>query len=186
VSEPSDRLTNLVGVLSLALGDRVRDATETEAGYRAAAPAALVALHEFLGHGTMDQLRRAVGLSPSGAVRLVDRLVRQGYVKRLPGSDGRSVALVLTAPGRAAARRVRAARSEELRRVLATLPAADLASLTSITEHLLGAITRERLADRDQGHDPSGGWLCRLCDFDACGRQDGTCPVASSTQEHER
>src|SRR5579859_6520807 len=186
MSEPSHRLTNLVGALSLALSDRVRDATETEAGFRAAAPAALVALHEFLGHGTMDQLRRAVGLSPSGAVRLVDRLVQQGYVERLPGSDGRSVALVLTAQGRAAARRVRAARSEALKRVLVALPPADLNSLTSIAEKLLGAITRERLADRDQGHDPSGGWLCRLCDFDACGRQDGACPAAASAQDRGR
>jgi hypothetical protein len=52
--------------------------------------------------------------------------------------------------------------------------------LTNITEKLLGAITAQRLADRDQGHDPSGGWLCRLCDLDACGRDHGICPAAAA------
>jgi hypothetical protein len=45
---------------------------------------------------------------------------------------------------------------------------------------LLGAITTQRLAERERGHDPSGGWLCRLCDVDACGRDHGMCPSATS------
>lgn len=185
MSESTDRrLTNLVGALALALSDRMRDATETAAGHGAAAPSALVALHEFLGHGSMDQLRRAIGLTPSGAVRLVDRLVQHGYAERQPGSDGRSVALVLTTRGEAAARHVLAARSAALESVLLELSPAETTSLTTITEKLLAAITRERLADREDGRDPSGGWLCRLCDFDACGRQHGACPAAASAQAH--
>jgi MarR family transcriptional repressor of emrRAB len=39
-----------------------------------AAPAALVALHEFLCGASIDQLRQVVGLTPSGAVRLIDKL----------------------------------------------------------------------------------------------------------------
>ena len=126
----------------------------------------------------MDDLRRAVGLTPSGAVRLVDRLVAAGLVERRPGHDGRSVALVLTASGRRTARRVLAARAEALDRVLTELSQADRASLTRIAEKLLAALTRDRLAERQHGHEPSGGWLCRLCDFEACGREHGACPAA--------
>jgi DNA-binding MarR family transcriptional regulator len=161
----------------------MRDATEEAARQSATAPSALVALHEFLGHGTMDQLRRAVGLTPSGAVRLVDRLVQVGLVERRPGPDARSVALVLTPAGQTAARRALAARSAALDSLLVGLSATERAALTKITEKLLGAITTERLANRDQGQDPSGGWLCRLCDFDACGRAQGKCPAVAAARQ---
>jgi MarR family transcriptional repressor of emrRAB len=91
-----DRTTNLFGALMLVAGDEIRRATEIAANHTDAAPAALVALHEFLGGRSIDDLRNAVGLTPSGAVRLVDRLVSAGYVERRPGSDRRAVALVLT------------------------------------------------------------------------------------------
>jgi MarR family transcriptional repressor of emrRAB len=178
------RLSNIVGALTLALTDQMRDAAETAAGQSGAAPAALVALHEFLDHGTMDQLRRAIGLTPSGAVRLVDRLVDLGYVVRRPGPDGRSVALVLTSPGMKAAQRILTARSGVLEGLLLGLSDTERTSLNDIAESLLAAITTQRLANRDQGHDPSGGWLCRLCDFDACGYDRGTCPTAATADAY--
>jgi MarR family transcriptional regulator, negative regulator of the multidrug operon emrRAB len=188
VSEARDpRLANLVGALSLGLADRQRDATERAAGHSAAAPAALVALYEFLGGGSMDQLRRAVGLTPSGAVRLVDRLVAEGDVQRRPGHDGRSVSLVLTAKGRRAARRVLAARSEAMDGVLDHLTDEERASLGPIVERMLGVVTLARLADREGGREPVDGWLCRLCDFEACQRDRGACPVAgaASSRAHQ-
>jgi MarR family transcriptional regulator, negative regulator of the multidrug operon emrRAB len=177
-----DRLTNLAGALALAVTDRMRNATEAAAEHGAAAPAALVSLHEFLGRGSMEQLARAVGLSHSGAVRLVDRLALNGYVERRPCSDGRQVALVLTGRGHAAARRVLAARSAALKSVLGGLSPAERRSLTEIADKLIRSITRERLEERAQGRVPTGGWLCRLCDFEDCGRPDGACPAASTTQ----
>jgi DNA-binding MarR family transcriptional regulator len=187
VSGSSDpRLANLVGALALALADQVRDATEVVTGQGGAAPAALVALHEFLAHGTMDQLRLAIGLTPSGAVRLVDRLVASGYVERQPGPSERSVALVLTADGRKAARRALVARSDAIDGVLRELSDGQRTSLHEITETLLGAITKQRLADRERHHTPSGGWLCRLCDLGACGRDDGRCPTALAADAYGR
>jgi DNA-binding MarR family transcriptional regulator len=181
-SKPRDpvepRLTNLMGALTLALGDRLRDATETAAAHAAAAPAALVALSEFLDGGTMDDLRNVVGLTPSGAVRLVDRLAGAGYVVRRPGDDARTVAIVLTAAGRRAAKRTLDARSAAISSVLADLPTTDRKALERIAERLLTAITKARLSARDAGGEPSGGWLCRLCDLDACGREQGRCPTA--------
>ena len=70
------RQANLLATLAMGLNDRIRDAEETAAGHGSAAPAALVALHEFLGGASIDRLRQVVGLTPSGAVRLIDKLER--------------------------------------------------------------------------------------------------------------
>ena len=172
------RDANLLGALSLAVVDRVRTATDNAAGHRAAAPAALVALQQFAGGGSMDELRKVLGLTPSGAVRLVDRLEADGYVERRAGADGRSLALALTPAGRRVARRVLHARGDALDDVLAPLSRAERATLTRINEKLLRGITRQRLAARGRGELPTGGWLCRLCDHGACGRARGACPAA--------
>lgn len=167
----------LLAVLALGINDRIRHAENMAAGHGAAAPAALVALHEFLGGATMDQLRQVVGLTPSGAVRLVDKLAQAGLMRRGPGPDGRSVAVTLTRRGTAAAERVLTARRKAAETVLAGLGPDELESLTPLLERLLQELTRSRLAERGSGRIPAGGWLCRLCDFTACHRREGGCPV---------
>jgi DNA-binding MarR family transcriptional regulator len=180
LSERYPRLANLVGALTLALSDTMRDATESAADQTAAGPSTLIALSEFLDHPTVDEVRRVVGLTHSGGVRLVDRLEAQGYIARRPGRDARSVSLVLTAKGRRAAERVRIARASAFDSVLAVLTHDEQRSLASLTEKLLAAITEQRLRDRARDRLPPGGWLCRLCDFEACGRPRGDCPVAAA------
>ena len=56
------------------MNDQIRSAEEAAARHGSSAPAALGALHEFLGGASVDELRQVVGLSPSGAVRLIDKL----------------------------------------------------------------------------------------------------------------
>jgi MarR family transcriptional repressor of emrRAB len=175
-----DRAVNLLGALSLAVADHMGRAVAEAAGARSAAPAALVALDGFLDGGSMDHLRRVVGLTSSGAVRLVDRLQSDGYVERRPGIDGRSVALRLTARGREAAGEVRHARADAVGRVLSTLSDDERRTLTLLLERMLGEVTLQRLADRTVGDGPADGWLCRLCDLAACGRDAGTCPAANA------
>src|SRR5262249_57478847 len=67
--------------------------------------AALCALLHFLDRPSVDRLRQVLGLTSSGTVRLVDKLAETGYVGREPGTDGRSVSIVLTEQGRRAAQR---------------------------------------------------------------------------------
>jgi DNA-binding MarR family transcriptional regulator len=182
--EPSTELRQgqLLAVLALGINDRVRHAEERAAGHGAAAPAALVALHEFLGGATMDQLRQVVGLTPSGAVRLVDKLAEAGLVRRGPGPDGRSVAVTLTRRGTVAAERVLTARRQAAETVLAGLKPEELDALTPLLERLIQELTRSRLSERGSGRVPTGGWLCRLCDFAACRRYEGGCPVGQVGQ----
>src|SRR3954469_13178902 len=84
------------GALVLAVGDRVRESIEAVAGQGAAGPAALAARDGLAGGGSIDSLRRILGITHSGAVRLVDRLAAAGLVERRIGADARAVSIHLT------------------------------------------------------------------------------------------
>ena len=113
-------------------------------------------------------------------MRLIDALVSDGHVARRPRpGDRRAVAVRLTASGRAAARRVARARAEAVRGTLGGLSEAQSRSLTAMAERLTADLTALRLEERAVGTQPAGGWLCRLCDFEACGRPEGRCPAAA-------
>ena len=98
------RAANLAGSGALAIADRMRTAVAEAAGLEGSGPAALVALHLYAEGEGVDTLARALRLSHSGAVRLVDQLVERGLVRRARSDrDRRAVALHLTAAGRRAA-----------------------------------------------------------------------------------
>jgi MarR family transcriptional regulator, negative regulator of the multidrug operon emrRAB len=184
VSDRDDRrLVNLIGALSLAVADSMTDATDAAADLTDAGPAALVVLHETGPGRSIDQLRQLVGLTHSGAVRLVDRLVSAGYVERGAGPDLRTVGLRLTRRGTAAALRIRTARAEVISAALDGLAGSDRDSLEGLCDALVANLTRQRLAARAQGETPPGGALCRLCDFTACGRPAGRCPAARTARD---
>jgi DNA-binding MarR family transcriptional regulator len=169
-----DRAGNLLGALSLAVADRTADAIGGSVGHSETAAIALSALHQFLDAPSVDQLRQVLGLTPSGTVRLVDRLQEAGYVRRGPGGDGRSVSLHLTASGRRAAERVAAARAEVLQDALSVLDPPERATLDELVSQVLVGLIRGPGAVR---------WMCRLCDMSACGRDAGRCPVANAARE---
>ena len=69
---------------------------------------ALLALEEFLGDAHVGRLADVLGLTHSGAVRLVGQLERDGLAERRTGADRRRVEVRLTLrappPGRGSAR----------------------------------------------------------------------------------
>lgn len=179
------RLSNLLGAWALAISDRMAGAVEASAGRGSQAPAALVALDQFADGSTIEELRQVLGLSHSAAVRLIDSLVADGHVRREPAAqDRRSVALTLTASGRTTARRISAARQRAIETTLEGLTNAELRALTRLAERLTADVASLRLGERREGTTPTGGWLCRLCDFQACGRPEGRCPAATSAAAH--
>lgn len=175
-----ERLANVLGAFALAVSDELEAATEQAAGHTGAGPAALVALSDLLAGRSVDDLRRAVGLTHSGGVRVVDRLVGDGLAERRPGPDGRSVALALTPAGRRLAREVGGARQAALQQVLAVLDEGEQAALSAILDKLVAGVVGRRLEARRAGATPPGGWLCRLCDPAACERSEGRCPAATA------
>jgi len=176
-------LVNVLGAFALALADAIRDATEVAAGMTGAAPAALVALHQFLDGRTTEDLAQATGLTHSGAVRLVDRLAAVGLVERRPGRDGRSLSIMLTTAGRVLSSTVAEARAAAIEATLAGLGPDERRALVPLVDSLVSTVTDQRLRRRQQGDEPAG-WLCRLCDAVACGRPDGDCPAANAARSN--
>ena len=177
------RLANLLGALSVGISDGMYESTTQAAGLDGVASTALVALLDFMPSGSVRTLSQVVGLTHSGAVRVVDRLVAEGLVTRGSSVDARSRSVTLTARGARVAREVRAARERAVSGVLEQLTASERATLTTLCERVVQSITQQRLDMRQAGDMPAGGALCRLCDFEACGRDKGRCPSAQTVSE---
>ena len=166
-----DRQANLLGALALVITDQTTQAVAAAGGQSASAAAALSALHHFLDRPTLDQLRKVLGLTPSGAVRLVDRLADAGLVRRGTGGDGRSRSVVLTEAGQRAARQITAARAALLSSALDELSPAERQTLHTLMSRIMASVVRSK---------DGGAWICRLCDPGACGRASGHCPAANA------
>ena len=80
------RAQNLVGSGALVVADRLREAVTGAAGLEGSAPAALVALHLYAEGEGVDMLARALSLTHSGAVRLVDSSCIAGLCAECPAS----------------------------------------------------------------------------------------------------
>jgi DNA-binding MarR family transcriptional regulator len=170
MSQPG-REANLLGAFALVVADRTSARAGAAAGQSLSGAAALSALRHFLSQPTVDQLRRTLGLTPSGAVRLVDRLAQDGLVTRGPGFDGRSRSIVLTRKGRKVADRITRARMETLGGVMEDLSPGERHTLNALVSRMMVTIV---------GAKQDGAWICRLCDTTACGRDAGLCPTANA------
>src|SRR4051812_19341589 len=118
--DASDRVEQLLGVTALSTVDRLRAALVEGPGVAEAEAGALVHLQAWPG-SSVGELAGVVGRSQPATVRLVDRLVEQGFVRREPGADRRTLALVLTHAGSRAADAVLAARAATLAPLVAGL-----------------------------------------------------------------
>lgn len=176
-----DRLENLLAVLAVGLTDAITGAVASESGLDPMAGTALLALLDFSPAGSIHRLAVGLGLTHSGAVRLVDRLSAAGLVRRRAGSDQRTIAIGLTAQGKSVAMRLRMARAARAEAALAGLSVRRRQELAKACELIVANLTRDRLDERAAGGRPTGGALCRMCDFAACGRPDGRCPTATVT-----
>jgi DNA-binding MarR family transcriptional regulator len=166
-----ERQANLLGALALVISDQTGEAVADAAGQSVSAAAALSALDQFLNGPTLGQLHRVLGLTPSGAVRLVDRLADAGLVTRGSGGDGRSRSVALTQAGQQAARQIANARAALLSGALADLSPAERETLHALLSKVMATVVSSK-----QG----GAWTCRLCDLGACGRASGHCPAADA------
>lgn len=163
----ADRLGQLLGVAALGVLDRLRAAVDQSARLGEAEAAALVHLQAWPGC-SVGELAGVVERSQPAAVRLADRLVERGLVRREPGKDRRTVALVLTQTGSRSADAVLTARAKALAPLLAELSEGERQAL----ERLLGNVVTGLATDWN-----SGVHTCRLCDRNAC-RSGPGCPLS--------
>ena len=181
---PHPRLENLLASLSLNLADDAAAALEHVSGLTGSATAGLLALDEFLNRTHIGRLADALGLTHSGAVRLVSQLEVEGLAVRSVGADRRRVEVELTARGRRCARAARSARDAVVREATSGLDEDEAATLEALLAKLVAARVAWRLADRRAGK--STAWWCRTCDFTACGRDEGRCPAQVTAQARDR
>ena len=168
-----DAAANRLGALALRLSDRMQMAVTADGERSLSAATALSVLDRWFGAPpSVDTLRRVLGLTPSGGVRLVDVLERDGLVTRRPGADARVRTIVLTAKGRRAARAVVAERHALLEEVLMRLDSSERVALATNIDNLLIGLVRGRRPDAA---------MCRLCDTEACGAErDQPCPITQA------
>src|SRR3954469_11566973 len=169
------RLGNLLAALALNLGEETTAALEHGSGLTGTAATALLALEEFLGDAHVGRLADVLGLTHSGAVRLVTQLEREGLAVRRPGDDRRRVQVRLTDRGRRRAQQGREARDEVVRQATGLLTEAEADTLEELLDKVVRARV-ERRVERRRAGEP-GAWWCRSCDFAACGRPEGRCPA---------
>lgn len=122
---------------------------------------------------TTEWLRHRVGLTQSGTVRLVDRLVGRGFLRRV-AAPGRSVPLHVTGPAAELLDAWAVARDDAVDRALAGLDAAQREVFLEAVRAALTAVPRDRRA---------ADATCGACTWPACGAD---CPVDRSVvEEHD-
>ncbi len=159
----SNRTSNLLGVVGLTVANRIEQTARDLLGHSGETPAALVVIGYGLGP-TNDELRRILGLSHSGTVRLVDRLVREGLVERRPGRDNREIALHVTRRGKSLREQILKERLAAMDSLIAPLTADEEETLAGLLHKLLSSMETTDLERRN---------LCRLCDNRVC----TDCPI---------
>lgn len=163
-------LANVVGALALALTDSIAHSAERMVDDAGPAAEAMCLVRHAPGI-PIEQLRRALGMSHPGAVRLVERLEKQGLILRERGSvDRRAVELKLTQDGEALVSKIHQARLLALEEALASLSSKDRLNLCRISNQILYSLTTTK---------DSAFTICRLCDETTC----LNCPVGKRYSE---
>ena len=164
-----DRTANLLGAVGLAVADRIEAMARDILNHAGETPAALVVIGYGFGPSN-DQLRRVLGLSHPGSVRLVDRLVADNLVERRGGRDKRAIALYLTKRGADLRNRLLQGRLAAIRPLLI--------SLTDSEQNVLAALLCKMLSSMGTT-DPERCTLCRMCDDRVC----SDCPIPADFRD---
>ncbi len=148
-----------------ALGILVADRLERALGDVSPSAAALLLALFYRPDCTITALAGIAGVAQPTAVRVLDGLVKRGWVSR-EEKQGRTTPLALTPAGRRQAQRLQSSRMSALDSLLAGLPKADRVRFDALLDRLLAEATTSRKFART---------TCRLCDHAVC---DGpACPI---------
>jgi len=159
----TDQTANLLGAVGLAVSDRILETARSILNHSGETPAALV----VIGYGqgpSNDLLRRILGLSHPGTVRLVDRLVVERLVERRKGPDNRTIALFLTDEGQSLREQLLAGRLAAIKPFLSPLDATEQKTFDKLLHKILSSMETTDLERCS---------LCRLCDNRIC----RDCPI---------
>lgn len=159
------RTANLLGALACEIAERLDQRLKNHPNESDSAAAALNVIGFYEGCSN-NALSRALKLSHTTTVRLIDKLTAQGLVERRQGDDRRAVSLFLTKRGREQAQAIVKDRCLALGEIIDVLSDRQRSQFDKLAEILLRTLTTSA---EEADH------ICRLCDDDACPSDD--CPV---------
>jgi MarR family transcriptional regulator, negative regulator of the multidrug operon emrRAB len=160
-----DSTANLLGVVALAVADRIETSARDILNRAGETPAAVVVIGYDTGP-SIDRVRRILKLSHPGTVRLIDRLTADGLVERFEADDKRAVSLYLTKRGKALREEVLRGRLASIRPLLTRLSKTEQTALEALLHKMLSSM---------ETTDLERCTLCRLCDKRVC----TDCPIPS-------
>ena len=166
-----ERIANLLGAVGLAVADRIEETARDIVKHAGETPAALVVIGYGFGPSN-DQLRRVLGLSHPGSVRLIDRLVADNLVERRKARDKRALALYLTAEGATLREELLTGRLAAIKSLLMPLALSE--------QEALAALLHKMLLSMD-ATDLERCTLCRLCDNRVC----SNCPISANFRDQK-
>jgi MarR family transcriptional regulator, negative regulator of the multidrug operon emrRAB len=164
-----DHTANLLGAVALAVADRIEAAARSILNHAGETPAAVVVIGYGLGPSN-EKLRRILGLSHPGSVRLIDRLVADGLVERRQGQDKRAIALHLTRKGTRLREELLQGRLAAIRPLLIPMTKQEQDSLAVLLHKLLASMDTT---------DAQRCNICRLCDDRVC----IDCPIPAAFRQ---
>jgi MarR family transcriptional regulator, negative regulator of the multidrug operon emrRAB len=159
------RTANLLGALACEIAGRLEERLKRHPNESDSSAAALNVIGFYEGCSN-NALSRALKLSHTTTVRLIDKLAAQGLVERREAEDRRAVSLHLTRRGRDKAQAVVRDRCIALGEVVEVLSERQRAQFDRLAELLLRSMTTTA---EEADH------ICRLCDDGACPPE--SCPV---------
>lgn len=162
-------LGNLIGAFATNIANRIEEQVATLGGRSLNHESALVAIH-YHPNDTIDTLSKVLGLSHSGAVRLVDTLTKENLVVRHKSTaDARSVVLCVSQKGKLRVEKILQARQKVTAQILSQYNEEEKQAIAQLLEPAMSKLAKEPIAARR---------VCRLCNEDVC-RSMG-CPVEKS------
>lgn len=161
---------NTLGVLGTLLNDRIGAACDD---LSPSAAALLLTLHYRPGL-TTTELARIAGVAQPTAVRVLDGMVRSGFVRR-GAKSGRVAPVFLSPAGGQKAESIQKARLEAMAGLMECLTQAEQAQFLALTQKILGKATISRAFART---------TCRLCAHNIC--PEGNCTIGNAADRIER
>ena len=162
--------SNKLGAFGLLLSDTL----EKACGELSSSAAALLLTLYYSRVSTVTALAQIVGISQPTAVRVLDGLVRQGFVER-KARTGRTTLVHVTRAGARRASLLQAARLEAMNEILGGLHVEERATFEKMLNKVLASATTSRALART---------ICRLCDHSTC--SGPLCPIGARATEIER
>lgn len=162
-------ISNLIGAFATTVSSDIENKISELDGRSLSHEAALVAIYNHPNE-TIDVLSKVLGLTHSGAVRLINTLEKEGFVERGKSTqDARSVVLCITSHGSERVKSILDNREKATLKLLECFNEEQEQSFLGLLEVAMGHLTNEQIEARR---------ICRLCNEGVC-RKLG-CPVENA------